>query len=162
MILCGIDPGLTGAIAFIHVDHGLIAVDDLPTMAIDVAGPKTTVKREIDVQGLRALVHKWVPADTSSMFAMEHASAMGMPGLQAATSLAATKASIMAVLRLSNFDVKRIPPQTWKRFYGLGSDKSECLAIARKLFGMTGFERAKDHNRAESALIAHYVMRTMS
>ncbi len=151
MIFAGIDPGLTGAVSFIHVDHGLIAVDDLPVMPTDGG----TIKNEIDVQRFRDLVRRWVPADESALFFVEHASPFGKSALSSA-SLEASKASIMAVLRLGGFDVRRVPPQTWKKFFGLSSDKDAALEVARTLFGMAGFERKKDHNRAESALIAHY------
>ena len=51
-----------------------------------------------------------------------------------------------------------VPPQTWKHFYGLDSDKKKSLAKARELFKDFDhyFTRAKDDGRAESALLAMY------
>ncbi|WP_333992689.1 hypothetical protein [Burkholderia orbicola] len=66
MIVIGIDPGLTGAVAF--VDHnGLRAVHDLPTMPIVGIGPAATVQREIDPVALRDLLRASVPADEEAI-----------------------------------------------------------------------------------------------
>jgi hypothetical protein len=161
MIYAGIDPGLTGAISFLDARGSVIAVDDIPTMAIAEAGPKTTIKREIDVCELRSVIFGRIPDGETCLFVMEHTSSVGaMLGDQAKTSLAATKASIMAVLRLSGYEVHRVHPVTWKRFYGLHSDKDECLNLARNLFfDHPSLKRKKDHNRAESLLIARWGLR---
>lgn len=165
MTIClGVDPGLTGAITFLDRD-GLKSVYDLPTMLIDSAGPKATIKREIDVCALKAIILANVPADEKAICFLEHVSSLGteVRGDQAKMSLAATKASIVAVVRLLGIDLKRVTPQAWKRFYGLSSDKGAALAIVHQFWPhYEMFKRAKDHNRAESALIARYGQRTMT
>lgn len=161
MIVCGIDPGLSGALAFLDHNGTLLAIDDIPTMLNPDAGPKTTIKREVDVCALYALVRARVPAQDTAICALEHVSTIGAQGSQAIVSLSATKASIMAVLRLLRHDVRRVAPQTWKRFYGLTSDKDECLGKARELYGAPDdIKLKKHHNRAEALLIARYALRT--
>lgn len=155
MIIAAIDPGLTGAIAFLDEKHGLIAVKDLPTMPTDGG----VIRREINVVAFRYLILRWVPADASVLFVMEHASPFGKSAMSSA-SLEATKAALMAVIRMGGYDVKKVRPQEWKKMYLLGSDKNEAIELARSMFGTTGFERKKDHNRAEAALIAHYGLKT--
>lgn len=164
MITLGIDPGLTGALCLIDQD-GLRGIYDLPTMMKPDAGPKTLIKREIDVCALRDLLLSKIPADESVLCVIEHVSSLGteVRGEQAKMSLAATKASITTVLRLMRIDVKRVAPQTWKRFYGLSSDKGAALAIARQFWpNYEALKRTKDHNRAEAALIARFAQRTMT
>ncbi|WP_257834555.1 hypothetical protein [Burkholderia glumae] len=164
MITLGIDPGLSGAICFMDQD-GLAGIFDLPTMVKPEAGPKTLIKREIDVCALRDLLREHIPADESVLCAIEHVSSLGadVRGEQAKMSLAATKASITAVLRLMRIDVHRVAPQTWKRFYGLSSDKGAALAIARQFWPhYMALKRAKDHNRAEAALIARWAQRNLT
>lgn len=163
MLIIGIDPGLTGAVTILGHHGELIAIEDIPTMPIPEAGPKTTVKKEVDVRALYRLLHDFVPADEKAMVVMEHASSVGSSvGEQAKASLAATKASIVAVVRLQGHDLRRVHPMTWKKFFGLSSDKKECLGLARKLYpDSRDLDRAKDHNRAESLLIARYAQRSL-
>lgn len=162
MIVIGCDPGLTGALAFLDHHGTLIALHDIPTMANPDASPKATIKREVDVCALHELIRSRVPACESVLCVMEHVSVMGGKGSQAIVSLAATKASIMAVLRLLRLDAKRVTPQAWKRFYGLDSDKARCLHAARTLYPEASLARAKDHNRAEALLIARFALRNFT
>lgn len=162
MIVIGCDPGLQGALAFIDHHGELLALDDIPTMPNPDAGPKTLIKREIDVCALLELLRERVPPQEAALCAMEHVSVMGGKGSQAIVSLAATKASIMAVLRLARLTTRRITPQAWKRFYGLDSDKARCLNAARTLYPEASLARAKDHNRAEALLIARFALRNLT
>lgn len=164
MIVIGIDPGLTGAICFMDRD-GLAGIYDLPTMPIPEAGPKTTVKREIDPVALQALIRESVPADEKAIAVVEHMTTLGneVRGAQAQLSLAATKATIITTLRLLRIDTRRVAPVTWKRFYGLSKDKDAALAMARQFWPhYEALKRAKDHNRAESALIARWALRNLT
>ncbi len=166
MLTIGIDPGLTGAFAVLDHHGNAVAVHDLPVMPIPEAGPKATIKTEIDVRELYKLLRSVIPADETALCVMEHASSVGAQfGDQAKASLAATKAYIMAVIRLQGLDVRRIAPVTWKRMYGIkepieGSGKpdgkKQALLQARSLFGHEHMPLAKHHNRAEALLIARY------
>jgi hypothetical protein len=55
-----------------------------------------------------------------------------------------------------------VTPQRWKRFYGLGSNKGDCLRVARELYPSAPLTLAKHHNRAESLLIARWAQRTLT
>jgi hypothetical protein len=169
MLTIGIDPGLTGALAVLDHHGRAIGVHDLPTMRIPEAGPKATVQREIDVRALYTLLRGLVPADETAICVMEHATSVGVKvGEQAKLSLAATKASIMAVLRLQGHEVRRVAPVTWKRHYGikeppagsgLPDGKKQALSRARAMYpGLAEIQRAKDHNRAECLLIARFAL----
>lgn len=158
MLTIGIDPGLTGAIAVLD-HHGVPrALRDIPTMRIPEAGPKATVKTEIDVRALYVLLRELVPADESAICVLEHATSVGAElGEMAKLSLAATKASIMAVLRLQGHDVHRVAPASWKRHFKLTSEKNAALELARSLYlGLPEIKLQKHHNRAEALLIARY------
>jgi len=162
MIILGIDPGLTGAIAALDHNGQFLGVADIPTCMIDGAD-NATIKREVDVRALWALMRKMIPGGESVICAMEHISSLGsaVKGDQAKASLAATKASIAAVLTLQRLPIHRVTPQKWKRFYGLDSDKDRCLEVARQLYPFPAFARKKDHNRAESVLIARWALRNL-
>jgi hypothetical protein len=169
MIVIGIDPGLTGAIAFLDADGQVIAVDEMPVMAIPEAGPKTTIKTEVDAVALWKLIRTRVPRGVEAIAVMEHTSSVGQVGQeQAKLSLAAGKATCMAVLRLAQFDVRRVTPVMWKRFYGIkqplpGSkspdQKKQALALARGFYGVGYLKLEKHHNRADALLIARWALR---
>lgn len=158
MLTIGIDPGLTGAIAMLD-HHGVPrALRDIPTMPIAEAGPKSTVKTEIDVRALYLLLRELVPADERAICVLEHASSVGAElGEMAKLSLAATKASIITVLRLQGHDVRRVAPAAWKRHFRIGKEKNAALDLARSMYGqLPELKRVKDHNRAEALLIARF------
>jgi hypothetical protein len=167
VIIIGIDPGLTGAIAFIDTIDGRVHVEDMPTIAIPEAGPKTTVKTEVDVVDLDALIREWLPPDAIAF--MEHTSSVGQVGQeQAKLSLAAGKASCLAVLRLAGIPVHRVTPVAWKRFYGIKepmpggnglSQKKQALRLARDMYGVEYLRLEKHHNRADALLIARWGQR---
>lgn len=159
MLICGIDPGLTGAIAFI--DHeGLRGVFDLPTMLIANAGPKALVKRQCDGRQLAALMRENHKADEAALVIIEDVQAIGGSAIQTMGSMMHTKGLIEGVLAAKGYDVMFVRPQAWKRLYGLSKDKAAGLTLARQLYPhCDAFKRAKDHNRAEAALIARYGQR---
>lgn len=158
MLTIGIDPGLTGAIAVLDHYSAVRAIRDIPTMPIAEAGPKATVKTEIDVRTLYVLLRELVPADETAIIVMEHATSVGAKlGEQAKLSLAATKASIMAVLRLQGHDVQRVHPTSWKKHFRLTSDKNAALDLARSMYlGLPEIKLQKHHNRAEALLLARF------
>lgn len=157
------DPGLTGAIASLDHHGHLRAVVDLPTCPIETAGPQAKVKRKIDARALRAILRDLVPADERALFVIEDMQLLGGSSVQTMGALAHTRGVIEAVALLCNLDVRFVRPQAWKRFYGLGSDKTDALKLARKLWaGWTEFSRQKDHNRAESALIARWALSNLT
>lgn len=159
----GVDPGLTGAITSLDHHGHLRAVVDLPTCPIETAGPQAKVKRKIDARALRVILSDLVPTDERAIFVIEDMQLLGGSSVQTMGSLAHTRGVIEAVALLYDLDVRFVRPQAWKRFYGLGSDKTEALTLARKMWaGWTEFSRQKDHNRAESALIAHWALRTLT
>lgn len=177
MLAVGIDPGLTGAVAI--VSHmGLLGVFDLPTMKIPGVGPTAMVQNKIDGRALCKLLLSKVPADESARVVTEAVGTMGGANnaVQTQGSLLRSLGAIETVIECLNWQHQYVPSQTWKRKYGLvGPDKSTglsqsarttaikkmALECARKLYpGCADIARAKDHNRAEAILLAHWLLRT--
>ena len=63
MIVVGIDPGVTGAIACVD-SHGTCAVEDLPVIEMGGAG---RTQRKLCGRGLAELVRRFVPAGEGCM-----------------------------------------------------------------------------------------------
>lgn len=162
MIVVGIDPGLTGALAAVD-SRGTCAIDDLPTVAMTGAG---RTQRKLCGRGLAELLLFHVPAGETCMVLLEdvHVMPSGKSGGAANTSLLHSKGVIEGVLGVLRLDMRLVNSRRWKAFYGLGADKEEALAKARTLYpnALHLLKRQKDHNRAESLLIAHFGARTLT
>lgn len=169
MLVIGMDPGLTGAVAVL--DHnGLRAVFDLPTMEIPGVGPKALVKRKLDGRALCKVLRQHCPAtEPIGTVVIEAVGTMGGQNnaVQTQGSLLRTLGAIEAVVECMAMPVSYANAQSWKRFYGLidpnlkpTQRKAKALETARRLFpGCSDIGLAKHHNRAESILIAHWWLR---
>jgi crossover junction endodeoxyribonuclease RuvC len=58
--------------------------------------------------------------------------------------------------------IKRVRPAIWKNILGLTQDKKLSIQKANEIYPNTPyFKRMKDHNKAESALLAYLGVRAM-
>lgn len=169
MISIGIDPGLTGAIAF--VDHRSCVVADLPTMPLPGNG---TITRKIDGRAFVELLRRHtIPGEPVQVF-VEQVGTMGggKSGASAQGSLMRTLGAIEAVLECMRMPPQTVSPQKWKKFYDLidsaakdAERKKASLIKARELYPAlqaTDLRLARSHNRAEAILIAHWGHRKQS
>lgn len=155
MIIVGIDPGLTGAVAVLDVLGKLVHVWDMPTVE---KGGKTRVKREVHAVGLASLLR----GVSAGQACVESVASMSSQGVAGVFSLGDTFGTIRGVCGAMQIPLTRVTPQAWKKGMGVGKDKEKCRELAIELSGETGlFKRKKDHNRAEAYLIALYHDRRM-
>lgn len=156
MIILGIDPGLTGAVAAVD-SAGTCAVEDLPTATIPGGG---LVKRRIDALALATMVRQMVPIGHACLVVIEDVRAMGGKNnaVQTQGSLMRTLGAIEATTEILRLRWQKVDPRQWKAFYGLDKDKDRSLDIARELYPLAAHKlaRVKDHNRAEALLLAHF------
>lgn len=174
MIAIGVDPGLSGAIAFIRPQpFGSDAPDDvrvfdLPTVPLDGGG---TVTRRIHVPGLNSLLRANVGAGDSIIACIEALSAGGSrPGqdrqssAQTVGSQYRTRGEIESVFDLAGLKLYEVSAQTWKAMYGFGKEKKDALTIARKLYPALAEDQlrlALHHNRAEAVLVARWALKNL-
>lgn len=151
-MIIGIDPGLTGAIAFMVSNKS--NVYDLPTMASGKG--KAKVKRQIDPGSLAEIINIEIRTPGQTTAYLERMASMPGQGVQTMFSLGDTFGSIRAVLAILKIKTEIITSQSWKKYYNLSSDKELCRAKAIELFPGAELSRKKDHNRAEALLIANY------
>jgi hypothetical protein len=153
--IIGIDPGITGAIAFITSEGAkFVAVYDFPTKEILKA--KGT-KRRIDITDLALLIETYskdvnfacieevgqiqTNADPFSSFVFGFATGL-----------------VHGVLVSQNIKIQTVKPLIWKGALGLDADKSKAIAKAVNLFPESApfLKRKKDHGRAEALLLAYF------
>jgi hypothetical protein len=142
-VILGIDPGLTGAIAFYYLDSpGGIVVYDIPV-----------ADGEVDTDTLAATIKGLAP----TMAVIERVGAMPGQGVSSTFKFGTVYGALRAVVSVLQIPQHLVTPAKWKAHFRLSKDKEEARARALQLWPGAGyFARKKDHGRAEAALIALY------
>jgi hypothetical protein len=138
--ILGIDPGITGGIAFLYPDR--IVAEDIPT-----------VGGEVDVDTLVRRVRELCPR----LAIIERAGAMPRQGVSSTFKYGVAYGALRTVVALCEIPYQLVTPAKWKNHFRLDADKEKSRALAIRLWPGCGlFERKKDHGRSEAALIARY------
>lgn len=152
MLIVGIDPGITGAIAAVTPSGRLEWWNDMP---IRDSGKRARKAHEIDGAELARLLRPHVP-DIAEVW-IEEVSAMPGQGVSSMFGLGDSRGCIRGVCEALGLSVQRVHPARWKKHYGLDSHKEASLAAATRLYPTVGaFSRKRDHGRAEAVLVALY------
>ena len=147
-MIVGIDPGLTGAIAFL--DGESYFVEDMPVMARGKGAGK--VKNQVNPSELYTLL----AMRGVKLACVERVSSMPGQGVAGVFSLGDTFGCIRGVIAAIGIPLELVTPQKWKKYYNIGSDKEIVRARAIERFPKAELSRKKDHNRSEALLIARY------
>ncbi len=140
----GIDPGMTGAIAFYFPSAPeLISVEDMP-----VAGG------EVNAAELGERIAQMKP----DAAVIELQGARPESGRSAMFKLGVSYGVALGAVSVIKTPFRTVSPGKWKAHFGLSSDKevSRAWCIKRWPERAELFARKKDHNRAEAALLALY------
>jgi crossover junction endodeoxyribonuclease RuvC len=138
--ILGVDPGVTGGIAFLFANR--VVAEDIPT-----AGG------EVDVDTLVRRVREMQPA----LAIIERANAMPKQGVSSTFKYGVAYGALRTVVALCNIPYRLVTPGKWKNHFGLDRDKEKSRALAIQFRPGCGFfSRKKNHGRAEAALIARY------
>lgn len=161
-VFIGIDPGLHGAIAAIAVVSDVkfgdaispasLYVADMPTHEITVNGKKRT---QIDKHRLRDILTGIGPGCRAFV---EDVHSMPKQGVASSFKFGFVAGAIQQAVVDAGFELTLVPPQVWKRRFGLTSDKDAARARASAVFPGSAhlWSRKKDDGRAEAALLALY------
>ena len=153
MRVLGVDPGISGGLAVVEITDGaapaLVECIDIPVVG-------TGAKERVDVAAIRNFIDRHKPIRGALI---ERAQAMPKQGASSGFKYGRAVGAIEAAITLCAIPVEIVEPSAWKRFWKLpGKDKESGRQKALQLFlaahGMLA--RRRDHNRAESALIALY------
>ena len=158
MILCGIDPGLHGAVAFLYDDHA--EVYSIPIEEVDT-GKKTKkgkpkIKEVYKEQELLSLLSKvkpdFVMIESQHYRPKDHAYIL--------SKLMYGYALVKGICMGLGYDVRTITSAAWKKKIGLptGATKENSLVLAWELFPNLSdqLKLQQDHDKAEALLIAYY------
>lgn len=156
----GIDPGITGAVAW--VNSAGYGVFDIPTMT---ASEKGKVRWMVDAEELAYLMTANLPAGAATAVALEQTSAMPGQGVSSMFSMGHSFGACHGVIGTLGYALTLVRPAQWKKDLEIGRKKGEdadamkdkSLSLARRRFPKAPLERKKDHNRAEALLLAHWM-----
>jgi crossover junction endodeoxyribonuclease RuvC len=140
MMICGIDPGKTGAIAFLYPNF--LEVHDTPVIDKELNGP-----------AIADLFREFTPEHVF----VEAVNSFGM-GRQSAFNFGQGMGVLKGVLATLQISYTMVSPNKWKKHFALNRDKSAARMCASRLFpkNANDFLRKKDDGRAEASLIARY------
>jgi hypothetical protein len=144
----GVDPGLSGAVAFYFPAYPeRIAAYDVPV-----------ADKEIDAGAFARIVDRFCPAAA----VIERVSAMPKQGVSSTFRFGQAYGTIRGVIQALGLPSHLVTPASWKKHFKLPSDKEKARALAVRLWPSSEhFERKMDHNRAEAALLARYGAETL-
>lgn len=147
MIVIGIDPGLSGAIALLS--NGVFqGVEDMPTV------PKGTGrKQQVNAAALAELLRDY----DAGVIYVERVSAMPKQGVSSTFAFGESFGVIRGVASALCMSLEFVTPQVWKRRFRLvGADKDLARTKASELHPTAPLARKKDIGRADAILIARY------
>lgn len=141
--ILGVDPGVSGAIAFYYPTIDRISVYDVP-----VAGG------EIDVANLATIIRNYQP----TVAIIEKVGAFPGQGVSSVFNFGRSYGDVRGAICALNIPMHLVSPQKWKKYFGLSSDKDQSRLLAIRLFPLVAdqFKLKKHDGRAEAALIARY------
>jgi len=155
MIVLGVDPGFTGALALYHPEQHTLLVADMPTTTRRLSNGKPRTELHIP-----ALLH-WLdahlpPADVVAWVEDPHA--LPKQGITSAFRFGYVCGAIHAALLAYQIPLHVVAPARWKKDMGLSADKVGCQHKASQLLpAHAHYWPLKKHDgRAEAALLAWY------
>jgi len=156
MIIIGIDPGYTGAIAGLDTQTGSLVVQDMPT----VPSPKGKVM--LDMAELHRFLDPQGRQDIGVV--IEKVSAMPRQGVSSTFRFGECFGAIQMAVVAHQLPYQLITPQSWKKHFGLTSNKGTSRGLASQRFPQYSkqFARVKDDGRAEAALLALFGFEKLS
>jgi len=152
-LIAGIDPGLSGAIAFLDPDTHEIDVYDMPTLTLTRNGKK---KRTIDLYALGMLMDS--KRNDIRFAVVEAPSSRPGEGVTSAFTFGFVCGCAQMAVAANIVPMELVAPATWKRLLRLSDDKDASRALASRLYPKSAnlWPLVKHDGRAEALLLAHY------
>lgn len=147
--ILGIDPGVSGAIAFYFPDApDRVLAEDVPTVYDQIAA---------------ATLFDRIKQMNPDVAVIELVSAMPKQGVSSTFKFGRSFGTVIGVVQAAGIPLHFVTPAKWKRHFNLTADKECARELALRMFAKTPehFARKKDHGRAEAALIARYAAETI-
>jgi len=151
VIILGIDPGLSGALAFYDTEANTIDVIDMP--CVELMRNKK-LKREVSANMLAEHLDGRAVAGAF----LERVNAMPGQGVSSVFSFGRSAGVVEGVVAACRIPLTLVIPQTWQKVMNVRDGKDASRERAMQLFPASAdlFARKKDDGRSDAALIAVY------
>ena len=160
MIVIGIDPGLTGAVAWIQSGTmiGDFGVIDAPILTVE---KNKSIRHEMDRVGMARIVEdikSMVTPMSRIVAAVERVHSMPEQGVASSFSFGMGYGIWLGILAAFEIPVDLVHPTRWKKgmLDGMGKTKEASMLRAKELFPTADLQLKKHHGRAEALLIAEW------
>lgn len=148
MIVMGMDPGASGAIARINSVLGGVNVLDMPTGLIMVGKTK---KNRISPELLAHEIRSLFPVDVCYI---EEVGAMPRQGVSSVFTFGQAHGLLLGAMAMAGVRIVRVRPQLWQsKVKAKGDPRPRALELYPDL--VDRLKRKKDEGRADAILIAH-------
>ena len=156
MRVLGIDPGSTGALAFLTISGGLPVALEVLDMPVGRLGKRT----QVDAYALAREIDARLIVDDQPLAAayIEQGGVRPQNGRVGAATFWLGLGVVRGVLAANFVPIEIVTSASWKRAVRLTGDKDASRLRASAVFPRWApcWSRKKDHGRAEAALIALY------
>ena len=161
-MIVGIDPGGTGAFAFLDDSGHLIRCVDMPAYKVVVGKTKSgkpSLRTRLDLPGIRELLEP-VRGDVT-LCAIEEVGAMPKQGVQSMFTFGFSAGAVNMAVVMLKMPLVTLRPQSWRKLVGLkaGSSKADGQLLAGRLFPSWTFPRSETNGQGDAALIAEAARR---
>jgi crossover junction endodeoxyribonuclease RuvC len=157
MIIVGIDPGFSGAIAFYSTEREQMVVHDMPIICDPKGRNVLDMKAVYDLLDLSGEKER-------AYAAVEYVAARPGQGAPATFRFGQGYGAIQMALAAHGLPTQYVTPAKWKGHFGLSKDKGASRGLAKQRFPAISnlFDRVKDDGRAEAVLIAAYALEKLN
>ncbi len=153
MIIIGIDPGLSGAIAILQ-NNKVKSIFDTPVMS---EGKKN--KRQLNSAQMVKLIKSNISDVEETVVVVEHVNAMPGQGVTSMFNFGQTFGAIKGICAAIGLPIFFVRPAKWKKHFELinsSKDASRTKAIEMYPAISDQLSKKKDVNKADAILIARY------
>ncbi|MGE0108178.1 MAG: crossover junction endodeoxyribonuclease [Bdellovibrionales bacterium] len=152
-LFIGIDPGLTGGIAFRVGEE----MDVFPMPIFKITKGKKT-RRVLDLTALSRLVDDKTKNAPRVQVYIEQVSAMPKQGVSSTFSFGESYGAIKGIVAANFLPMTLVPPRTWKSKLKVSPNKDDARYRASQLMPRFAhfWPRHKDDGLAEAAMIAFF------
>lgn len=153
MIICGIDPGLSGGLSFINSENNKVEAEKAPVFKVDLGKKK---KRFLDMWTLLAMLDDQQPTHVF----IEKQQPMPKQGLVSTFATGMGYGVYLGMLVASGIPYTEVMSRKWKSDLKCPSDKDASRKRASELMpqGHHLWQNKSDDGLAEASLVAYWGM----
>lgn len=163
-LICGIDPGASGAIAFLKDDGTLVDVFDMPTYKVTVKVKDKKTKKMVNRERTRIsarLLCALLAVMEPDICVLEQITSQPGEGVTSAFSFGHVYGIALGAIGSIKQEQVDAHPKVWKGHFNLlKKEKFDSILLARELYPEAPLARKKDDGRAEAILIAKWYIDT--